>query len=544
MATKQSVIPCVFLALSIPIKAQSLADAKVSLSYGELQQLITTPIKEQPKPRNPELLSVRLRLVMVEGRPVLDASLRAVSFVPSQTNLPLFHGELAPESQVPEDALVVAEKGSICLAMQSAGPMALQLRLLPLTNSNSFSFSIPSCPSVMIDTSELPDGQAVRLVSGGIEETLPKGRIRPLHGNGKEISIDVLDPRETDKVFQAPLPSTWQWQNLAVVMPADDGLIYHIVARASASDGSGLDASLPIPPDAQSITASGKDLESHRVLRGENRATSLNLKWITRDVLDREVLISYRMPFRPLDRTWKLQAPGDDTSRTRFMIASSPVHDYSAEGLGPRIQADGLPLILADTLAGLSYQSIEANHRAELNVNPVPIIATDMGTVKFAEWSMTLEADGALLTTGKLNIEHDAPMEFHFAIPEEMKLLSCELNGEAVAVVDLGDGKLKVSLPRRDGASTLTCKLTQTAKAFDPVEGTLRLSLPSTPSFIHSMFWEIQLPSGYEAETYGNLTRVPSRTNQTNQLSLRKNLCRDERPDIQVFYQRSDLTRP
>jgi hypothetical protein len=75
------------------------------------------------------------------------------------------------------------------------------------------------------------------------------------------------------------------------------------------------------------------------------------------------------------------------------------------------------------------------------------------------------------------------------------------------------------------------------------VEGTLKLSLPRTPLFLHSLLWHIDLPQGYQAETHGNLTRVTATGGPPSRISLRKNLCRDERPETQVFYQRADLNR-
>jgi len=107
--------------------------------------------------------------------------------------------------------------------------------------------------------------------------------------------------------------------------------------------------------------------------------------------------------------------------------------------------------------------------------------------------------------------------------------------------VDLGEGKLKVALTPQGETSRLTCSFTRTGDALDPVEGTLKLSLPQTPLFIHSLLWNIDLPSGYQAETSGNLTRDSVSGAPPSRISLRKNLCRDERPEIQVFYQRSDL---
>jgi len=60
--------------------------------------------------------------------------------------------------------------------------------------------------------------------------------------------------------------------------------------------------------------------------------------------------------------------------------------------------------------------------------------------------------------------------------------------------------------------------------------------------FINALVWSINLPGGYIAETHGNLTRTPNSKDATpSQITLRKNLCRDERPEVHVFYRRADL---
>ena len=87
----------------------------------------------------------------------------------------------------------------------------------------------------------------------------------------------------------------------------------------------------------------------------------------------------------------------------------------------------------------------------------------------------------------------------------------------------------------------VSCSFTGKTEAFDPVEGTISLELPQTPLFIRALTWKIDLPGGYQAETHGNLVRATTQSDPPSRLTLRKNLCRDERPQTRVFYQRADL---
>lgn len=548
MAKIHPLIGSAFLALGIHAQAQKLDDSEVRITYGELKQLLAraetaAKTEKPPEPPPPALLSARLRFSMDGERPVINAGFRTLAFGDKMALVPLISGDVSLESQSPEDAVVISENDSLCYAGAKAGTHTLQLRLLPISGEDGFSIAIPSCPSMIFETGDLADGQSVVLKTNSKEETLAAGQIRPLSNKGEPLHIRLLDSRETREALSPPEPSTWTWQHQALVVPADGDLVYQIIARASAANGSGVEALLPLPSDARDIAVEGEDLVSHAMIRGGNRTLGIALVWKTRGILDRQLMISYRLPLRPLDRTWKLQAPGGGDTRTRFIIATTPLLDYAAEDLSGPFSPQGLPAPLAEFLKGATCRQLEAGASADLTATPIPVAATEEGVVKQAEWSLKIEPDGSMLANGILNIEHKGPLGFVFDTPPDMKLLSCELAGRPVSPIDLGEGRLKVALPPQDGDSRLTCSFTRTGSPLDPVEGTLKLSLPRTPLFLHSLLWHIELPSGYQAETHGNMTRATISGGPQSRISLRKNLCRDERPETQLFYQRADLNR-
>lgn len=544
MATMHPILGSAFAALILHSHAQGLDNAEVRIPYGELKKLLArAEPAARPEVPKPALLSARLRISIEDKQPVINASFRTACFGDGVVFIPLIAGDVSLESQPPEDAVVVADRNTLCLAGDKNGIRTLQLRLLPVPGEKEFSITIPPCPSVIIETGELPANQSVVLNSGTREETLAKGRILPLPNTGHKLGIRLLDEQETREALRPPEPSSWTWQHQALVTPSDGGLFYQIIARASATDGSGVEALLPLPSDARDITVSGEDLVSHAKIRGGNREPGISLVWKTRGLLDRQVMICYRMPLRPLDQMWRLQVPGGEDTRCRFIIASSPLLAYSAEGLSAALSPQGLPAPLAESLEGMSCHYLESGPSAVLAATPIPVAATDEGVVKQAEWAVRIEPDGSMLATGSLMIEHKGPLGFVFDTPEEMKLLSCELGGRPVPPVDLGGGVFKIPLPPQDGNARLVCSFTRAGAALDPVEGTMKLSLPRTPLFVHSLLWHIDLPPGYQAETHGNLTRAPAEGSPPARISLRKNLCRGERPEVHVFYQRSDLNR-
>ena len=545
MATIKPLLGTALLACLPHLHGQGLDGAEVRIPYGELKQLLARaepPAK--PKTPEPALLSARLRFSIEKNLPVLDATFRAASFNDDVALIPLVAGDIALEKQEPADTPVVIVGNSLCLAVDRIGTHALQLRMLPVIGKDGFSFSLPPCPSAIFETGDLPADQSVALGNADREETLAGGQIRPLPHSGRNLTIRLLDGRETREALRPPEPSTWTWQHEALVLPMDGGLAYQIVTRASAAAGSGVEALLPLPPDARDVTVSGADLASHSKIRGENRSLGLSLKWKNRGILDRQLMISYNMPLHPLDRTWHLHAPGGEGTRTRFIIAASPLLSYAAEGLTGPLSPQGLPAAIAESMTGGACHHLETANTADLTVTPIPVAATAEGLVTNSEWTLRIEPDGAMLANGMLTIEHKAQLGFVFDTPAGMKLLSCEVAGKPVAPVDLGGGTLKVTLDPTGGHSRLTCAFTGSTTALDPVAGTMTLALPKIPLFIHSLLWHLDLPPGYQAETHGNLKRTQVTTQgPPSRISLRKNLCRDERPEIQVFYQRTDLNR-
>ncbi len=545
--TPRFLLPGLALLASFPLAAQTLDDAEVRLPYRELKELLANAGKSterKPATPPPALLAIHLRLGMGNGQPFIEATCRATSFGGETTFIPLIGGDIALEKSEPEDAIIVAREDSLHLVADGIGSRTITLRLLPSAGGDGFTLALPPCPSLILETGELADGRSFQISHGNHLETLGGNQRHPLPASIRNLHVRLLDDQETRAALSPPEPSEWSWQHQALVMPEEDALFYQLVARSSAASGSGVSALLPLPRDAREITVNGADLVSHSIVRGENRSQSLALNWGTRGVLDRRVLLSYRMPLGPLDRIWQLQAPGGEDTRTRFMVATNPLLAYAAEQLSPPRQPLGLPADFIGPLHGNLCQFLEADTSAGLAVTPIPVADTAEGVITKADWSLKIEPDGAMLATGLLSIDHKGPFDLTIDTPEGMKLLSCEVSQKSVSPVDLGDGLLKLSLPAGGAPGVVRISFTGSVTGLDPVEGVLKLALPKTPVFIHALAWSLELPVGYQAETHGNLKRgTPTDKSSASRIHLTKNLCRDERPEVHVFYQRADIHR-
>lgn len=527
--------------------AQSLEQAEVRLSYGELRKLIDASSKQEQEPLTipASLASNRIKLSIDSGNPAIDVEFRTLRFAQEMALVPLIGGDISLERHQPEQEALIIHAGMLCHAGDSAGSTPLQARFRVTTGVESFILKLPPCPATLLDTSGLPDGVAVAVETAAGERILAAGALLPLPSEAGTLKIRLLNAEESSEALRPPQPSTWTWQHQALVTPVEGELIYQILSHASSAAGSGLEASLRLPTDARQIEVKGDDLLRRRISRDGNGNPQLQITWNSRDLLERDLEVNYRVPLRPLDSSWTLEAPvGDGEGAARFIIPSSANMSYSATGMLGPLAAESISSRLARGLEGNTCFVIEGKSAVELQIRRLPVVATDDAVIKEAIWKLVLEDDGAMLAEGVMVVDHVSAQRVTLDTPEGMKLLSCHVTGNAVEPIDLGQGKLEVALPSagKKASTVLTISFTGKVAALDPLEGMLALSLPQTPLFIRSLNWQISLPPGYRAEVSGNLSRVAGGNDAPgSSIKLRKNLCRDERPQVRVFYQSKNI---
>lgn len=528
----------------VALAGPALDEAEVRVPYGELKALVEGAARPVGK-KVPDaaLLSARFRLTMVADKPVLESSFRTTSFSDDIEMIPLVGGNVSVESQEPREARILIRETMLCQAVEKQATGNLEVRLVPSAGMDGTALVVPACPAAVFETADLGEDRSIALRMEGKEVVLGSNASVALPIAGGEVEFRMLGGEETREALRPPEPSVWTWQHQALVIPAEGDLSYRIVARASSSGGSGVSAILTLPADAREIRVAGEDLAAHKVVRGADRSQGVNIDWKTRGLLERELTVLYKLPRRPLDRQWKLHAPAapdQGGTETRFVVAGVADLSYSADGLVGPFQPKGLPRDFVDDLAGVSCYQLEGETAVELNVNPLPLVATAEATIGEAVWSVKLEPDGAMLVEGTMAVEHRGLLGVGIDVPEGMALLACYADGKSVAPVDRGAGRLEISLPAANVKTSVSCSFTGRTPVLDPMEGTLELSLPKTPLFIRALTWKIDLPKGYQAETHGNLVRATDAGDPPSRMTLRKNLCRDERPQTNVFYQRSD----
>ncbi|MGD9419530.1 MAG: hypothetical protein Q7R22_011355 [Verrucomicrobiota bacterium JB025] len=551
MTAAKSTIPILLAALTplAPAAPPDLDQAEVRIPYAELVRLIDSatsrpPEAPEPPPLPAVLLAARYRIDFSSRTPALHAAYRIEQLATGWHSLPLVHGPLSLGHADPEDTRIVVHDRNFCIALDQPGTHSFRADFLPLrTPAETITFHPGPASSTDIHLTGIPENHAVSIGIDGQSTTLTTASTLPLPATGGAVTIRLIAPQEAAETLSPPLPSEWSWQHHALVKPSDTELSYHLLTHASATAGSGLAATLTLPPEARSVTASGDDLANHHIRRLPDGSRILELAWETRGILDRDLEISYATPLRPLDKQWTLATPAatrPDATRARFSIAGRDQLSYAADDLSGPFSPASLPATLASRLAGNPWFLLEAGASATLAIQRLPLAATADATVDTVLWSQLIEPDGASLTSGSISISHRSPMRIPLRLPDSASLLDCSVAGTPVRPLRREDGTLEIPLPAPPNPGKLTridLSYTNRLEPLDPVEGTLSLQLPVTPLFIHSLAWAILLPDSYTAETHGNLTRLATAdSSPPSTIRLSKKLIRNEQPATALFY--------
>ena len=356
----------------------------------------------------------------------------------------------------------------------------------------------------------------------------------------------------------APKPpitlSHWQAPSQSLVRFSEGRLRFQSRVYARAADGSGLEMSLVLPANAGALTVTGDDLQDWSQTRAEDGRRLLRVRWKTRDVLDRELMIAYAVPQSPLAEQWALQAPASpDEKDGRHLYAIVPAQglELKAEGLHAAIESRRLPEWMRAEIGGAAFVTAEAGPQFAVLTHWLPTMATAEAIVSHAKAQLRLVADGATQTSASYSIKHHAPLTFTLELPADVELLSCTLGGAAAQAIQRANGKLELTLPTpapaAKGHTEVALVYTAKTKALDPVSGQIALELPRTALFIEHLDWLIAIPAVFEiTANEGNMTALkqtadPTRTERS--ITFQKDFCRAERPNVSLFYERRSLEK-
>lgn len=551
--------------------------AEVTIPYQELRALLDAAeqgTKPNPEPKPPVAASLdaaRFRLDFSTAEPTLTADFEVTTFTDEWHAVPLFGGDARLEKAATTDGIssVIRQDRTYVLLAKGAGRFAAKVSLaLPASvdwEEEDGLILLPAPASAgELRIAGSPVGRTLR-VDGLRPTRTPAGEVvfpLPDHEAGWTIVLEDTSMTASVEV----LPSAWTLHSQILLRYADGRLRHAARIQCQANSGSGLSIRLALPPNATGITVEGEDIDDWKLEPRDADSRSLEITWETRNVLDRTFLLHWEIPQSPLSQTWELVPPRVrqpesavdpvPLPESRALVALLPVEglELTHPSLRKGIESLRLPEWLREQVGGEDGLSAEIAGDAPLSLAAtwLPRLETAQATVSSATFETRLVTDGSTLVTAEYTVSHTAPITWTLGLPSVDEILACTLNGQDASPIRRGENDIEFRLaaPRSDGneSPSTTVRLSYSLKTdpLDPVSGEVSLELPLTSLFIHRLDWSLSIPEGYEPTAVEGNVRIstgsPDKPSDPHLLRLEKELCRGERPAVEVHYQNTDVS--
>ena len=316
-----------------------------------------------------------------------------------------------------------------------------------------------------------------------------------------------------------------------------------------ADEGSGLNGTLRLPAASVVDEVTGDDVSQWSQRRSPDGSQRLmEVRWKTRDLLNRTLIVRYALPQSPVAPEWALFAPvADQAGRGVFVMAAPEGAEFQHAGLQRMAGAQVLAWI-REALSAQELFVIEGGESVKVGLKVLPRLETAKATISSAEAHTRLTADGSALHDLSYEITHRSALAWTVHVGAAETILRCQINGKDARPVAREKGIMEFSLPSPTEGSQLTTKISisyhRKGAAWDRVSGQTLLELPRTELLTQKLGWQVELPEGYEvAALEGNASPARAEgTGSTDRLAaFQKELFSDEAPAVEIFYQRQDV---
>ncbi len=522
-----------------PAPPPDLKEAQVTLPYPELKALWQAAQRETPAKRKPPvevaLLSARYQVVLKGDLAAGVVEYEIENFTEEWTTIPLLGAQVQVDDIEPADAQLIVREGRYAFVTNRPGKQKLRLKFAVKMNGATFALVASPAAINTISVAGLPEKQTLR-IADATQLSAEKDRISFRLPATDRIEFEVVP----EKAVVPPTPSRWKLDTQVLVQFGDGKLKYHARLAANADNGSGLSMELEFPPGIDITRVAGPDLAHWQATTAENQTRRLQLRWQTRDLLRREVEIEYNAAQSLTGGQWTLRAPRlleGETDPPLFVVVSEPGLELMAAG--PNAAPRQLPAWVLEKTNGKNYLVVLGD--SPISAKWLPLVETAQAVVETVTAKTRIVSDGALLTEINYSIRHERALRWSVSLPEGSELVATSVDGKPVKPIDRGERVLEFALPSGKQVSAVSFSYTAKKPAFKPVSGQIAVELPQTELLVHWLEWELRIPVAYEIAAFeGNVESMPGdKTDATSRaIPLRKELCKNERPRAEFFYQK------
>jgi hypothetical protein len=524
--------------------APELNAAQVTLPYSELKNLLQAaqPQKAEESAKPPlesALLAARYQIALKGDQATGSVEFETQCFTDSWTLIPLLGTEVQIDEIEPAGTQLITNNNHYSLVMNRAGNQKVRIKfgakLIGAAEGAHFHLPISAAAINTLSIEGIPEKQIVR-VEGGTQIAGEKNRATFRLPARTQLDFDLI----ADKSIGPAIPSRWNLETQSVVQFADGKLNYTAHLTGNTEDGSAVSMELEFPAATGITKITGADLADWQFESSAAEKHFVQIRWQTRGVMRRDLTVEYNASQPLTAGEWKLRAPvvvEGTTVPPVFVVISEPGLELTCTGTSEAPQQ--LPPWLVDRVNGRNYIVFAGD--VPVKARWLPLVETAPAVVESARARMRIVSDGSVLNEAEYAVRHERAVKWKLNLPADSELLKCSVDGRAMNPSDGGQHTIEFLLPASKGVTTVSLSYTAKKSAFKPVSGQFKVELPQTDLLINQLDWELRIPASYEVAAFeGNVEARPGcagRDGTACTIRLHKELCKNERPQGEFFYQ-------
>ncbi|MFZ0502994.1 MAG: hypothetical protein WAM44_04735, partial [Chthoniobacterales bacterium] len=523
--------------------SSTILTGQVTIPYQEFKRLLqaATPATKQEDTPNVTgaVTRAQIKLSFDAAHPSGEAVFDINTFGPKWVFVPIIGLDLPITNVACENGVVLPRDGQLCLLTNRSGLTKVTIQFdiqSALCEGEPISLRLLPVTSGQLEFTNVPPGKRI-LVDGKPVDT---SRFLPLSSNGSELKIVCVTENPES-------PTVWSQITQTYVKPTFETIEVESHIHLSGHSGSGLAAETELPVTASKLEIEGPDLQPAQISMSGSGRRKIALTWETAGVLDRNISVRYELPNPEPGRPWEIENPrfGQELDPQTSLTVIAPLPGTVVQSDNGQAGTDvaQLPYWIQSRLATPDFYAIRSANAIAVSTRLLPVLKPDNARISAAGYQTTLVLDGSLKCEAWFKIEYRSAFPWRFRLPAGSVLLDCQVNSNPASPVVKTDGELELFIPppaNSGKANSLEILITYTARGskFEPVEGKLALSLPSSQLFIEQLEWRLSLPDTYEATAFeGNVE--PSSGDKAS-IVFKKRLVRGETPNLEVYYRRKE----
>ena len=522
--------------------------AQVTIPYQEFKRLLDAASVAGKPEDSPDIAGAvtraQIKLSLDPQHPSGEAEFEINTFGHKWVFVPFVGLDLPITNVACENGTIVPRNGLLCLLTNRPGQSKVVLDFdiptsLVAGGGDTISLRLAPTAAGQMEFGHVPAGKRILVGGKAVDTTRPL----PLLVAGGEIKITCVGGNPES-------PTVWSQITQTLVKPTLEAIEVESHIHLSSHSGSGLTAGTELPVTASKLEIEGPDLQPAQIGMSGSGHRKITLNWETAGVLDRSIIIRYQLPNSEAGRSWEIESPrfAQELSPQSCLTVIAPLPGTAVQCENGQSGSDvtQLPHWIQSKLVTPDFYVIRSAGSVAVSTRLLPVLKPDNARISAATYQTSLVPDGSLKCEALFKIEYRSTFSWRFRLPEGSTLLDCQMNSTPASPVVKTDGELELSIPAPANSgnfNSLQISITYTAHGskFEPVEGKLTLSLPSTPLFIEQLEWRLNLPDNYEATAFeGN---VEPAAGDNTAIVFKKRLVRAETPNLEVYYRRKQGTQ-